>query len=268
MPSRQHDQLNASFVEERRAYGNQPRQLSARQPWQKPGSRSLSVPAFKIKNRLPRRCAASSMSAIWSWPMFGLLSTAIVVTVGTNSCNKPQALRPEISADIHYPGHVAARPVEARDQPRPDRITAGIEDDGNCCGRRLGCGCGNHRRIGDNHGHAVAHQIGDQRRKSVVLVLRPTMLDGDVAALDKAGFVQALEKTTQIFWELAGCSAMKIPDHRQRLLLRPRRERPRRRAPRRPKMNFRRCMCHPLERLCGAAYRGRGSMGTGRRAAT
>jgi hypothetical protein len=35
-----------------------------------------------------------------------------------------------------------------------------------------------------------------------------------------------------------------------------------------PAINSRRCMCHPLKQLCGAAYRGRGSIGTGRRAAT
>src|SRR5262245_25262798 len=44
----------------------------------------------------------------------------------------------------------------------------------------------------DNHGHLAVNEIGQQRRKSIVLILRPAAFDRYVLALDIAGFAQTL----------------------------------------------------------------------------
>ena len=66
-----------------------------------------------------------------------------------------------------------------------------MKDDRNCRGRRLG----RKRRgvpLADDHGDLTADQIGRQSRQASVLALRPAIFDRHVAALDVAGFVQAL----------------------------------------------------------------------------
>jgi hypothetical protein len=59
------------------------------------------------------------------------------------------------------------------------------------------------QRCGDagryNHGHAAADEIGCERRQTIHLVLRITILDLHVVAYDKAGFLQALEERGDFF---------------------------------------------------------------------
>src|SRR5262245_48491936 len=78
-----------------------------------------------------------------------------------------------------------------------------------------------------DHGHLTAYQIGCEVGQSVVLVLRPAILDRHVLALDVAGFTNALAECGQILCTIGRRRAAEEPDHRHRRLLRARREWPR-----------------------------------------
>ena len=80
-----------------------------------------------------------------------------------------------------------------------------------------------------DHGHLAADQIGHQRRQAIVLALQPVVLDRHVLAFDVAGFVEAFAERGHKARGGIGRPASDKPDHRQRRLLRARRERPSRR---------------------------------------
>jgi hypothetical protein len=58
------------------------------------------------------------------------------------------------------------------------------------------CSCSLYRIMGtrtrSDHCHVTLDQIGSERRQPLDSVLREAILDGDILALDKAGFAQAL----------------------------------------------------------------------------
>jgi hypothetical protein len=152
----------------------------------------------------------------------------MVVAVGDHFMQQLQLLGPNLHAQHGYARKVAARPVEAGDKFHLDRVDACQKDDRNRSGRRL---CGQRRRsIRDDHGHLSANQIGRQHRESVVLILRETVFNDDVLALDIARFFQALAKRRQDVCILAGPPAVKKSDRGHRRLLRAHSKRPRRRA--------------------------------------
>src|SRR5215510_9655079 len=81
-----------------------------------------------------------------------------------------------------------------------------------------------------DHRHLTAYQIGCEVGQSVVLVLRPPILDHHILALDIAGFTNALLEWGQIPCTISKRRATEESDHRCRSLLCPRRNRPRRRS--------------------------------------
>jgi hypothetical protein len=89
---------------------------------------------------------------------------------------------------------------------------------------------------GYDHRYAAADETGCERRQSIQLVLRIPILDRHVPALDIAGFLQALEKRNGgvLVVNFSGLGAEE-PDHRQRPLLRVRRDWPRGRRPAEPR---------------------------------
>src|SRR5262249_47875775 len=91
-----------------------------------------------------------------------------------------------------------------------------------CCNRR--------RAVCHDHGHLAANQIGGQYRQSIVVTLGPAVFDDDVLVFDGAGLRQALAEGCDETRVFPGRRAIEEPDHRQRVLLRARRERPRGRA--------------------------------------
>src|SRR5215470_2744889 len=82
-----------------------------------------------------------------------------------------------------------------------------------------------------DHRHLTAYQIGCEVGQSVVLVLRPAILDRHILTLDVAGFTNALPECGQIACTISKRRAAEEPDHWHRSLLRARGERPRRRSP-------------------------------------
>src|SRR5262249_19408187 len=98
---------------------------------------------------------------------------------------KFQPLRRQLAAQKIDSRQVAARPSEAGDETKPDRVIASDEDDGERRGCRLGGEC---RRVtsgrGD-YGNLAANQFGRKLRQSApVLALKtwicnPMAFDGD-----------------------------------------------------------------------------------------
>ena len=135
---------------------------------------------------------------------------------------KLQSLRLQLHAECGHAGEIAARPVQTGDEPECDRISPGEEDDRNGGGRRLRREHPNHLTGRSDHGDLSPHQIARQGRQPIVLLLRPAIFDRDIAALDKAGFIQALAESAQPAGVPVGGCAAEETDQRHRRLLRAR----------------------------------------------
>src|SRR5262249_18705288 len=118
------------------------------------------------------------------------------------------------------------RPVEAGNETKFDRVGADVENDWNARRR----GFSSERRRGapgrNDHRHLAADQIGCERRQPVILALSPAVFDAYIPVFDIAGVIQALAERGQGVLVLRGGLGVEEPDHRQRRLLRPRRQRP------------------------------------------
>jgi hypothetical protein len=82
---------------------------------------------------------------------------------GTSSCKNLQALGIEHHGDLGDAGHVATRPIEARDQPECHRVAAHGEGMTGCCARAAS-------------GHAAiepAITLMKSRRSSFALIRSP-----------------------------------------------------------------------------------------------
>ena len=84
---------------------------------------------------------------------------------------KCQPLRVELSREEIDPRQVSARPAEARDETKLDRVFADAEDDWDRRGRSF---AGKHSSVagwrGDN-GHATTREISHERRKAIEFAL-------------------------------------------------------------------------------------------------
>src|SRR5262249_35480027 len=150
-------------------------------------------------------------------------------TVGPHQlAQKPKSLRQKGSFQPGHAREIAARAIEPRHQPGPDRVIADVEHNGNCCRRRLCC----KRRWqggGDDHSYPPAHQIDGHRRQLIIALCCPN-LDRNGFAVSVARIGQSLAEVAQIVRIERG-RAGENPDHRHRRLLGTRRNWPcRRRA--------------------------------------
>src|SRR5262249_18836326 len=89
-------------------------------------------------------------------------------------------------------GQVAARPGDARDKTKPDRIIRNGEDDWDCRGCRLGRLRRRGASAGDDDSDLPANQVGRQLWKPVILALRPAVDDHHILALNVAGLLQPI----------------------------------------------------------------------------
>jgi len=105
------------------------------------------------------------------------------------------SLRLERDAEHIDTGQISARSSKAGHEPGSDRIgSRADEDDGDRRGRRF---CGKRRDQstgGDEDRYLRPNEIGCQIRQSTVLTVGPPILDGNIGALDKAGFAEPLAK--------------------------------------------------------------------------
>ena len=108
---------------------------------------------------------------------------------------------------------IAARPGEAGDKTKPDRVLADAEDDRDGRGCSFGRARGHEAGRGDD-GHLSVNQIGHQRRQAIVLALQPMVLDRHVLAFDVAGFVEAFAERGRKARRGIGRPVSDKPDHR------------------------------------------------------
>src|SRR5262245_27970835 len=135
-------------------------------------------------------------------------------------------LRPKLSSDKRDTGDIAARPVETGDEAKLNRVATACEDDRDRRSRRLGHHC--RGGVRSDRRHLMAYQIGCEVGQSVVLVLRPAILNRYILALDVAGVTNALPECGQKARTIGRRPrAAKKSYHRHRRLLRACRDRPR-----------------------------------------
>jgi hypothetical protein len=72
----------------------------------------------------------------------------------------------------------------------------------------------------------TTNQIDCKRRQAIVPAPGPAVFDGYIPPFVKTGLVQALVEGAQTVCVQLGRTAGEKPDHRQRVLVRPRRDRP------------------------------------------
>src|SRR5262249_41712104 len=139
---------------------------------------------------------------------------------------EPKLLCPKFRRDEANTCDVSTRPVEAGDEVVLGWVPPGCEDDRYCRGYGLGRNC-REGVVRSDHCHLTAHQIGCEIGQSIVLVLRPAILDRHILALDVTAFADALPECGHKTCSVGSRRTAKEPNHWHRLLLRACRERPR-----------------------------------------
>src|SRR5262249_1438495 len=104
---------------------------------------------------------------------------------------QPQPLAGDQATEPTDARDVAARPVEARDVAHLDRVPGSREHDRNVSGRRHSGQYRSATSRRDAHVNLAADQIGHTVRQAIEPILRKTVLDRHIAAIDIAGFTQA-----------------------------------------------------------------------------
>jgi hypothetical protein len=95
------------------------------------------------------------------------------------------SLRAEQTAtEERHTGKVALRPVEAGDKPHLHRIIT--DDEHEWHGRASSLGGRQYRRtVANDYGRPPPNQIGGEFRQSFRLIVRPALLDDDIASFDE-----------------------------------------------------------------------------------
>ena len=100
------------------------------------------------------------------------------------------------ASEERYPRKVATRLAKARNKAACYRIISSHENDWNGCGDGLGRLC--RKTIADDYRHLAMDQISRETWQAIQVVIRPTILDYYVLALDESGLVQALADGDEI----------------------------------------------------------------------
>jgi hypothetical protein len=98
-----------------------------------------------------------------------------------------------------------------------------------------------------NNGYLTVDEVRRESRQSIVLSIRPPVLDRHVPSFDIALSIQSPAKRRQHVGIGFGIPAAEPADHRHRRLLRPRRHRPRRRRAAEPRDEFPAVLPHICE---------------------
>src|SRR5262249_42497432 len=125
-----------------------------------------------------------------------------------------------------YTRHVAAWSVHAGDESARDRVVADDKHDRNSRGRRLRRASRHNADCGD-YCHLTANQIGRQRRRAVILTVRPAIFHPNVLTLDIASLDEPLSECSDNRRRLVGRVGAEEPNRQHRRLLPARHKRPR-----------------------------------------
>src|SRR5205085_6496919 len=90
---------------------------------------------------------------------------------------------------------VAARPVEARDEPACHRVVGALENYRDCFRRSLGSARRCVALQGGDHSHLAARKLGREPRQSIIISVRETVFDREIAPFCKTELAQALAKS-------------------------------------------------------------------------
>src|SRR5262245_18963843 len=111
--------------------------------------------------------------------------------VGDELMDQPERFLRQVANEKVYAGNIAVRSVEARDQAELNRIDP--EGKNNRYSRRR-CLRGegwSGRTCRKDGGHPAVNQIDRYRGQSIILAVRPAVLDGEIFAFDETGFFEA-----------------------------------------------------------------------------
>src|SRR6516165_6310802 len=128
-----------------------------------------------------------------------------------------------------HTGNITTRLVGALDKPKLNGVAADPEYDWDV---RRG-GFRRHRRRGVarmQDGYSTAHQIGSERRQSIIVVAGESIVGGNIDPFTKAHAAEALAKRCFDLRQLRTAGHAQIPYERHPRLLRARHDRPSRRA--------------------------------------
>jgi hypothetical protein len=115
------------------------------------------------------------------------------------------------------PGDIAAGAIEARDEPRRDRIAATFKNNRDLGGRRLGSErrCGAARSKDDSN--PLTDEISGQCRQSVIVTVGPAIFNRHVPPVDIAALAQSLPERGYKRCIRARRGAAEKADHRHPL---------------------------------------------------
>src|SRR5262249_19200157 len=119
-------------------------------------------------------------------------------------------------------GDVAAGPVVTGNKTKLDRIATVHEDDWNSRGRCLSGHSRDDAAGRKDHGNATSNQLVCSLRQPIEVAIHPPVVDRDVAALNKARFIESGPEADHPRRVACWRSTAEEPDHRHRRLLRPR----------------------------------------------
>ena len=114
-----------------------------------------------------------------------------MVAVGTNSCSSSSRFGPTSTFNAVTPVRLPPGRLRLATRPTWTGSTPVVKTIGIVVVAAFAASAAGTVACG-NHGHLTTNQIGRQRRQSIVLALRPAILDRHVLTLDIAGFLQAL----------------------------------------------------------------------------
>src|SRR5215467_592657 len=183
----------------------------------KAASISRGMLALRMKGSClaSRAAACTSCNSLGVSTLFGFMSTAIAVASGTSSRMSSRRLAISVSAKKVTPvalpsgrARLHTRPALTRSEP--------LEKTRNRRCRGLSCESGSWAAGRSDHGHPAAHQVSDQRWQSIILTVRPTVLDRYVLALDVADFFKSLVERGDHWRKRIQRYSAEEPDHRHR----------------------------------------------------
>ena len=150
--------------------------------------------------------------------------------VGDELVHQAERFLAQAAREKVYTGHIAAGPVEARDQAELNRVDAVGKDDRYRRRHPLRGNGRSGRTGGKDHSHLATNQIGGERGQPIVLAVGPAVFNRDIFAFDIARLFQAALECAHERTPLGGGRAAEESDHRHRGLLCAPPARPRRRA--------------------------------------
>src|SRR5262245_56050009 len=193
-------------------------------------SKSRSVLACRTWSCRPRVRAAVCRFLVFISAragLVGLTRCAMVLVVGTSSCNNSS--RFGATSVFKWVTPVTLPPGRLKLATRSSWTGLAANSTTNRNGRRR-CPCRKRCRSRGRgyHGHLTMNQISRQCGQPFVFIPGEAIFDSDVLTLDKACVFQTLTERGEELWGVAGRPGVEDPDYRHRLgLPRPRRERPR-----------------------------------------